>query len=98
MASLNQNSARFWIGITTLSGDEWKNIDDTSNTTYFNWVSEKSTNAVGSAKCISMDLTGTWYDDDCLNKYSYICGISETKINPIIQLNSLGDNNVADKS
>ncbi|KAE9547157.1 hypothetical protein FO519_009631, partial [Halicephalobus sp. NKZ332] len=77
VGSLNQTSSRFWIGANNLSGAGWKNIDDNSNVTYFDWASGEPGNLTESNGCVSVDLHGLWYNDDCFANYSFVCEIPE---------------------
>ncbi|KAE9547845.1 hypothetical protein FO519_008942 [Halicephalobus sp. NKZ332] len=81
-ASLNQNSSRFWIGVSDLSNGEWKNIDDGSNTTYFDWAPGEPSNSTGSTGCVSVDIKGLWHNDDCFTSYSFVCEVPEVGVTP----------------
>ncbi|KAE9546831.1 hypothetical protein FO519_009957, partial [Halicephalobus sp. NKZ332] len=82
----DENSGtKFWIGITSLLGGGWKNIDDGSNTTYFDWASGEPADSLGSNGCTSVDMEGLWYNDDCFNIYPYVCEVPEVNVDSTSQ-------------
>ena len=72
---MNETSQRFWIGTNNVGGTGWTNIDG-SNVTYFNWASGEPKNVTGNG-CVSVDLKGLWYNDDCFTTYPYVCEVPE---------------------
>ncbi|KAE9547218.1 hypothetical protein FO519_009570 [Halicephalobus sp. NKZ332] len=73
---VNETSQRYWIGANSIGGTGWTNIDG-SNTTYFDWASGEPGNSTG---CVSVDMKGLWYNDDCFNIYPYVCEVPEGDI------------------
>ncbi|KAE9548110.1 hypothetical protein FO519_008678 [Halicephalobus sp. NKZ332] len=71
---VNETSQRFWIGANNITGSGWKNTDG-SDATYKHWASDEPKNLTGSNGCVSVDLKGLWYNDDCFTNYPYVCGI-----------------------
>ncbi|KAE9546722.1 hypothetical protein FO519_010066, partial [Halicephalobus sp. NKZ332] len=74
---VNETSQRYWIGANSIGGNGWMNIDG-SNTTYFDWASGEPANSTG---CVSVDMKGLWYNDDCFNIYRYVCEVPEHEHN-----------------
>ncbi|KAE9548490.1 hypothetical protein FO519_008293, partial [Halicephalobus sp. NKZ332] len=68
----------YWIGINDVDGNGWQNVDDGSKSTFFHWASGEPSNTTNPGECVSMDVSGYWYNDNCLNNLSYICGINQT--------------------
>lgn len=63
------------IGVTKLLGNVWKNIDDGSNTTFFNWGPEEPSNTTG-YDCVAVNPSGIWMNDLC-DEWFFICGFPE---------------------
>ncbi|KAE9547680.1 hypothetical protein FO519_009110 [Halicephalobus sp. NKZ332] len=56
---------KFWIGVSNLSRNGWENIDDGSQTTFFDWASEEPASSTSQNGCVSMDMNGLWYNSNC---------------------------------
>ena len=70
--------SRFWIGVNNTNGAGWKNVDDGSDTFYFDWANGEPVNSTGSSdRCVSVDFKGFWYSEDCSTKHFFMCGVSE---------------------
>lgn len=74
----NVTYQRFWIGVNNISGTGWTNLDG-SNVTYFNWASGEPANSTPTNGCVSVDLRGSWYNDDCYNITAYVCEVPEVE-------------------
>ncbi|KAE9547683.1 hypothetical protein FO519_009105 [Halicephalobus sp. NKZ332] len=70
---------RYWIGVTNLSGNGWKNIDDNSSTTFFDWAPREPNNSISQGGCLLADTLGYWYNSDCYNYYPFVCEVNETE-------------------
>ncbi|KAE9550511.1 hypothetical protein FO519_006285 [Halicephalobus sp. NKZ332] len=81
----NYNVSRYWIGVNDLTDRRWRNIDDNSLTTYFDWASRQPVSQTGSNGCVSVDLHGRWYNDDCFNNYPYVCEVPEVSATSTVQ-------------
>ena len=66
--------------MSDLFGSQWTNIDDGSNTTFFDWGSGEPNNSSNHNRCVYMDMSGYWYTDDCSHDYPYVCGVNETNV------------------
>ncbi|KAE9547857.1 hypothetical protein FO519_008932 [Halicephalobus sp. NKZ332] len=80
-AFVNETAQRFWIGVNNVGGNGWTNMDG-SNATYFDWAPEEPANSTGSNGCVSVNMKGLWYNDDCFTNYPYVCGVSELGVTP----------------
>ena len=78
-------TSKHWIGVSNLNENGWQNIDDGSNTVFFDWAPGEPANSTGSNRCVSVDLKGFWYNDDCFNVYPYICEILEASVSSTSQ-------------
>ena len=72
----NSPSERFWIGVNNILETGWINIDG-SNANYFNWASGEPKNSTGTNGCVSVDLKGLWYNDECSTNYPFVCEAAE---------------------
>ena len=52
----------------------WENIEDGSNSTYFNWGSGDPIIS-NSISCIATDAQGFWYNVKCEQSNYFICGV-----------------------
>ncbi|KAE9546616.1 hypothetical protein FO519_010172, partial [Halicephalobus sp. NKZ332] len=77
---VNETSQRYWIGANNIEGPGWTNIDG-SNVTYFDWAPGEPADSTG---CVSVDLKGLWYNDDCFSNYGYVCEFPEVNGSSII--------------
>ncbi|KAE9546663.1 hypothetical protein FO519_010125 [Halicephalobus sp. NKZ332] len=82
-AFMNETVKRFWIGVNNVGGSGWTDMDG-SNATYFNWGPSQPAASTGSNGCVSVDLRGSWYNDDCFTNYPYACEVSDPGDQPKI--------------
>jgi len=73
-------SSRVWIGVSDVNENGWQNVDDNSITTFFDWAPGEPVSSTGYNKCVYVDSNGLWYNDNCLNSYSYVCGTNKTSL------------------
>jgi len=71
------STAKFWIGVTDLFGNGWQNIDDGSPISYTDWAPGEPNNSTSQGGCVSMDLLGYWYNDNCSSIYPFGCEFNE---------------------
>ncbi|KAE9547079.1 hypothetical protein FO519_009709, partial [Halicephalobus sp. NKZ332] len=81
---VDNKPVRFWIGVHNISGAGWTNIGG-SSPPYFRWAPGEPKDLNGSNGCVSVDLDGLWYNDDCFNDYSYVCEVPEINTNSTSQ-------------
>ncbi|KAE9547233.1 hypothetical protein FO519_009555 [Halicephalobus sp. NKZ332] len=65
------------IGVTRLLGGIWRNVDDGTNTTYFNWGVEQPNNITG-CNCAYIYSNDIWAAGVCENVNYYACGVPGT--------------------
>ncbi|KAE9551146.1 hypothetical protein FO519_005655 [Halicephalobus sp. NKZ332] len=58
-------------------------IDDGSEVNFFDWAMGEPVNA-NEYRCVSVDLRGQYYADDCFSFYPFVCGVSEVGINSTV--------------
>ena len=64
-----------WIGVTNIVGGVWKNIDNGSNVTYFNWAPGEPQNNTYPL-CVRIKTDGLWYSGPCYDWWSaYLCSV-----------------------
>ena len=80
----NETSKRFWVGTNNISGSGWTNIDGFPSS-YLNWAPGEPATQTGSNGCVSVDLKGLWYNDECFNVYPYVCEIPEAGTGPTVK-------------
>ncbi|KAE9548491.1 hypothetical protein FO519_008294 [Halicephalobus sp. NKZ332] len=72
--------SKYWVGVSDITGKGWENIDDGSKTAFFNWEHKEPSSASGQRGCVSMDISGYWYSNDCSNNLPYVCGVNEIEV------------------
>ena len=75
---------RFWIGVNSILGNGWQNLNDGSNTTFFEWEPNEPRNSNNENGCVSVDMSGNWYNDNCFHNFPFVCEISETNLSSVI--------------
>lgn len=63
--------------MTNLLSNKWQNIDDGSQTTFFDWASGQPDNPNSRGGCVSVDLSGYWYNSNCSDNIPFVCGIAD---------------------
>ncbi|KAE9555544.1 hypothetical protein FO519_001215 [Halicephalobus sp. NKZ332] len=66
-----------WVGVSNMLDSVWKNVDDGSNATFFNWAPDALQGGTYPL-CVYINNDGVWYSNYCYVGYYYLCGLPES--------------------